>query len=115
LLAVLAAALASLRETEEGSSRKADAVLKAACFWANVVPSLGLSGLGAVEDDKREKRDCSSFSCTELTGEAAEVREGDAGPGGGKGCLPFPTMPNSGTETPAALNLLIEPWLSIPL
>jgi hypothetical protein len=108
LFAVLAAALASPRDTDEGSSRKADAVLTAACFWANVVPSLGFSGLGEVEEDKREKQDCSSLSCAEFTGEAAEVREGEVGPGGGMGCLPFP-MPNSGTETPAALNLLIEP------
>ena len=109
MFAVLAAALASLRDTEDGSFRKADAVFKAACFWAKVVPSLGLSGLDEVEDDKREKRDCSSFSCEELTGEVAEGREGEEAPGGGSDCLPFPPMPNSGTEIPAALNLLIEP------
>jgi len=108
---VLAAVLASLKDTEDGSLRNEDAVFNAACFSANVVPWLGASGLGEDVEDIREKRDCSSLSCVLATGEAvgAELSVGDRD-GGGNGCLDFaPLMPNPGTDTPAAPSLFKAP------
>ena len=45
LFAVEAVAFASERETEEGSLRKEEAVLRAACFWAKEVPCDGVEGV----------------------------------------------------------------------
>lgn len=69
LLAVLAAALASEKDTDEGSLWKDEAVLRAACFCAHVVPWLG--GGGGAGDDadageevpSLENRFCSSLTC----------------------------------------------------
>lgn len=108
---MLAAVLASLNDTDEGSFRNEDAVFSAACFWANVVPSLGTSGFGEDEEDIREKRDWSSLSCEVFTGEAAGagLRVGDLD-GGGNGVFGFePVIPKPGTDTPAAPSLFRAP------
>lgn len=63
LFAVVAAPLASEKETDEGSWWNLFAVAAAACFCCHVVPSLWV--LVEEEDglDMFAKRDCSSFSC----------------------------------------------------
>jgi hypothetical protein len=114
---VLAALLASLKETDEGSFRNAVAVLNAACFWAKDVPSVGASGLGEEEDVSREKRDWSSLTWAELLRDAGGGGDGlgvESRAGGGTAGLLFPPTPKPGTDTPAAPNLLNAPWFKIP-
>jgi hypothetical protein len=92
-------------DTDDGSLWNVAAVLRAACFWAKVVPSVG-GGL-LVELPSFENRDCSSFI---WLGERATV----AGELVAAGFLDGP-MPRDGTETPAALKRLSEPWFKRPV
>lgn len=117
LFAVPAAVLASLNETDEGSLRNEDAVRRAACFSANVVPSLGAraSAFGSLE--RRANRDCSSFMGELLVGvfemEVAGLWVRGGGAGGGRTCLPVepppPPIPNPGTDIPAEDKLFNAP------
>lgn len=119
-MAVLAAVLASEKDTDDGFLWKLEAVLRAACFCAHVVPSPDgfaggfAGGLGEEGDDgdddvrNLEKRFWSSLSCDE------DVPVGRGGWGGP--CEPVSSleeldrpMPNPGTDTPAAPNLLTAP------
>lgn len=123
LLAVEAAALASAKDTDEGSLWNAEAVLRAACFCAHVVPSAGAgaaAGAGDAEgeeDDDEcslEKRFVSSFMC-----DRAGAAPGRGGGGGVPGelvalaGLDWP-MPRPGTEMPAAPRRLTAPALTRP-
>lgn len=63
LLAVLAVARASARVRVEGSAWALRAVVRAACFWAQVVPWVGAAAAVSLDGvDMREKRDWSSLS-----------------------------------------------------
>jgi len=110
---VLAATFASLNDTEDGSFLNADAVLSAACFCANVVPSDGLSDLGDAAVS-RENRDCNSFNWGDAFVCAVGDFVGEFDAGGGNGGF-LPSIPNPGTDTPAAPNLSSAPWFIIPL
>ena len=111
-------ALASERETEEGSLRKEEAVFKAACFSAHVVPVAG-AGAGAGEGEaaveRLEKRDESPEIEPEFATGWLEAPLGSSAHGlswSSSGADGFP-MPNPGTFTPAFPNLLTAPsWLA---
>jgi hypothetical protein len=111
LFAVLAADFASERETEDGSSLKDWAVLRAACFWARVVPlfvalagaSGGEVGVGLELEFMREKRDWSSF-IFKVGGDVAWAPSDAV-------LLSLLPMPRPGTDIPASPNLFEASWL----
>lgn len=102
LLAVDAAERASDMDTVDGSFRNDDAVFRAACFCAHVVPVLSpaCAAAGCFELPSFEKRFCSSLTCAfdDAGAGAAGSREGD----GAGGVGPWLRIPNAGTDTPAA-------------
>ncbi len=103
-----AVALASERETEEGSLRSEEAVFKAACFSAQEVPVDGAGldvddGEAAVERlEKRDERPDSAV-LEALLGSSAHGLSVSSG-----GDAVFP-MPNPGTFTPADPSLFKAP------
>lgn len=107
-------ALASERETEEGSLRKEEAVFKAACFSAHVVPVDGAgaaAGEGEAAVERLEKRDESPEIEPEFEAGGVEVplcssTHGLSWFSSEEDCFP---MPNPGTFTPALPNLLRAP------
>lgn len=118
-MAIDAAARASEKDTEDGSLRKEDAVFRAACFCAHVVPwpaDVGASCWPSGEEvENFAKRDWSSPSCGVLGlaagaggGGAAACRLAGRG-GDGLGAISKP-----GTDTPAAPNLFMAPWFNMP-
>ena len=80
---------------------------------------LGASGFGEEEAEKRENLDWSSFNCEALAEDVGTAGLGfeDAVLGGGRGVFSLepPPMPNPGTETPAELSRLRDPWFRMPL
>ena len=122
LLTVPAADLASDRDTDDGSLWNADAVLSAACFCCQEVPSAA-GGVACAGGDAAvalvvilEKRFCSSLVCALLA--PGRGRGGCAGGvdawSGELAGLGRP-MPSAGTDTPAAPRRFTAPWLSMPL
>ena len=62
---------------------------------------------------RRENRDCNSFNWGEECFCPSDL-VGEFDDGGGMGAF-LPSIPNPGTTTPAAPNLLSAPWFIIPL
>ncbi len=104
-----AAFLASANETEDGFVRNELAVRRAACFCANDVPWLGVSGFcdGAVI---LLNRDCSSLSRGLAGLDADADADVDAD---GSLCQGFEDSPmlRPGTDIPAEPSRDWEPWL----
>ena len=107
-------ALASDSETEEGSLRKEEAVLKAACFSAQVVPvDVGEADAGGGEAavESLEKRDESpeggeAFPLLLLVGRSDSLAHGFSDSCEDGDVVP---MPNPGTFTPAEPSLFNAP------
>lgn len=111
-------ALASARETEEGSLRKEEAVFMAACFSAQVVPvddeEAEAGGSEAVVErlEKRDERPEREGLVLSLLPVAAVDSSAHGLSDAGVGEEVFP-MPSPGTFTPAELNLLNAPsWVA---
>lgn len=112
-------ALASASEMEEGSLRKEEAVLKAACFSAQVVPVDGggdEAGGGGAVVERLEKRDESPEREEVWVVSFVPVAVEDSfAHGFVAACVEeeLPPMPNPGTFTPAEPSLLNAPsWLA---
>lgn len=123
LFAVEAAARASDSDTEPGFSRNVAAVLSAAFFCSNVVPSTGGRATPVPGPDADVDAD--------VAGIPSRGNREDNSPiwalddidrvGGGGGALPLADwlvapvlIPNPGTEIPAALSRFIAPWFRRP-
>lgn len=139
LLAVLAASFISEKETLLGSWRKATAVLRAACFCAQVVPPPAAvpvavpavaavpvpfadaeddAGVDAGDDDRVlnwEKRALSSLAveCDSVVVVVGRVEGGDGGTG--DEVEEERPMPKPGTDIPAAPRRFMEFWLRRPV
>lgn len=122
---MLAAVLASEKETELGFFFKSDMVRSAACFSAQVVPCAGAAAVGAVEpcpppppSPSLPNRDCSSLLPPDppagLDGFGLLRPIVGGGSGGRLFPFPLPLIPSPGTDTPAAPSRFKAPWFRNP-